>query len=109
MIDYNVIARNVVSLGAAVLDRLLPDWVEKMPEDETMIDFLEPDACPLHWAYGDFLEGDRVLWRNGPRRLDVVGFAYPDKFVHLPSSEVPSALKAVNRAWHELIRSRRSS
>lgn len=109
MTDYEMIARNIVESGACVLDVVKPEWLGMMPEDETRIDFLEPNACPLFWVFGDFLEGDRVLWRNDYRRLGTYGFAYPDEFVHLPASEVPTALRAVNRAWHELIRSRRSS
>lgn len=109
MSNYAEIANELVGSGANILDVVVGDvWLERMPEDETQISFMDSFHCPLRYAFGDFLFGDRALALKGYYSLGSYGFAHPSEFNNLPPDEVTKAYAAVNAAWHELIRTRRA-
>lgn len=59
-IDYSVEALNKVK----------PNWLDRMPLDVSCIDVMDPNACPLHYAFGDFWTGYWELDRCGFYRED---------------------------------------
>lgn len=108
MSNYEEIATELVNNGANVLDVLLPEWVDNMPEDETRINFMDSFHCPLRYAFSDFLIGDRALARAGYYSIGSYGFAHPSEFNGLTDVEMQKAYAAVDAAWHKLIRERRA-
>jgi hypothetical protein len=109
MTNYETIATELVENGANVLDVVLGDvWLERMPEDETDINFMDSFRCPLRYAFGDFLFGDRALAQKGYYGISSYGFAHPSEFNNLPDDEMLKAYAAVDAAWHKLIKTRRA-
>lgn len=109
MLAYEKIASEIVESGANVLDVAIgPEWIERMPEDETLIDFMDSFRCPLQYAFGDFLMGDRVLASKGYYSLGEYGFACPTAFKNFNVVDLQDAYAEVNAMWHELIRTRRA-
>ncbi len=94
-----------VRRGAALLDRVRPDWVEFIPDDLDLLDMARPRACVLGWIYGDYtagrlaLFGDVAGWDNQPH---FCGFN-----IHRPTPFNPQPFGALTQAWRDLITERR--
>lgn len=107
MMDYKRIATELVSTGANVLDAVKPDWLDSMPDDVRQINFMDPDRCPLHYVFGDYLEGSGIIADAGFRFQNLYGFASPSAFVGLDTIDRLVAYDEVNQAWRKLVTARR--
>lgn len=108
MIDIKNIAAKLVDDGASVLDTIVGlNWIDLMPVDETEINFMDSVRCPLHYAFGGFLKGDRMLEIKGIRNIGAYGFAHPMEFNGLNVDQMLEAYAAVDAAWHTKIRTLR--
>lgn len=107
--NYREIAKDLVQNGADVLDAILGlGWIDSMPQNVTVIHFMDSLHCPLRYAFGDFLKGDNVLRIKGYRSLGPLGFAHPSEFNDVGSDNIEAAYDAVNAAWWSLITERRT-
>lgn len=107
--NYQEIAKGLVQNGADVLDSILGlEWIDNMPQDVTVIHFMDSLHCPLRYAFGDFLKGGNVLRIKGYRSLGSLGFAHPREFNNVGADNIEAAYHAVNAAWWGLITERRS-
>lgn len=107
MMDYKKIATELVNTGANVLDTVKPDWLDSMPGDVRQINFMDPDRCPLHYVFGDYLEGSGIIANAGFRFQSLYGFAAPSAFVGLDTLDKLTAHDEVNQAWRRLVSARR--
>lgn len=101
------LANELVESGADVLTVVKPDWLDRMPLNLDQLNFIDPEACPLYYTFGDFLTGDRVLVQHGYYRLGAYGFAHPEELNNVGTINVLAGYDTINRAWRKLIAERR--
>ncbi len=101
------LANELVEHGADVLTVVKPDWLERMPLDLNQLHFMDSERCPLYYAFGDFLTGDRVLREHNYYRLGAYGFAHPEELNNVGPVIMLAGYNAINQAWRKLIEARR--
>lgn len=57
-----------VERTAVVLDHMVPDWVDRIPDDVSRIELYNTRSCVLGYVFGDFWRGRRLMLASVKRR-----------------------------------------
>lgn len=99
--------RAAIDYSIDALNNVKPNWLDRMPLSVSCIDVMEPNSCPLHYAFGDFWEGYWLLTHEGYER-EQMAFTALWHWDELSDDQRAPRIARLTTMWREVIAELRS-
>jgi len=94
--------RGAINYSVNALNNVKPDWLDHMPLNVSCINVMDPNACPLHYAFGDFWDGYWMLSDRGYER-ELSAFTALWSWEELSDDDRTPRIGRLISMWREVI------